>query len=149
MTFNFFKLKNWYYTWIVTKSKIWVMKSYLILIPTIIISSIVTSCTTSGNVYGNDRVYRSPDGGTYRTGQVYRDNNGNVYKNGRIIEYGNDRSYTRKSLPPGQAKKIYGEKSAKRYAPGQRKKMERYDDDRYDRKEHHQKRKGKGKGKKH
>lgn len=28
----------------------------------------------------------------------------------------------RKNLPPGQAKKIYGEKSAKRFAPGQRKK---------------------------
>ena len=26
------------------------------------------------------------------------------------------------NLPPGQAKKIYGEKSAKRFAPGQRKK---------------------------
>lgn len=26
-----------------------------------------------------------------------------------------------KSLPPGQAKKIYGGKSAKRYAPGQNK----------------------------
>jgi len=27
------------------------------------------------------------------------------------------------NLPPGQAKKIYGEKSAKRFAPGQRKKI--------------------------
>ncbi|MFL9829917.1 hypothetical protein ABS764_03550 [Flavobacterium sp. ST-87] len=31
------------------------------------------------------------------------------------------RSNTSKSIPPGQAKKITGEKSAKRYAPGQNK----------------------------
>ncbi|MFV8335725.1 hypothetical protein [Flavobacterium sp. RSP29] len=30
-------------------------------------------------------------------------------------------SYNAKKLPPGQAKKIYGGKSAKRYAPGQNK----------------------------
>jgi len=30
-------------------------------------------------------------------------------------------SYKSKPLPPGQAKKITGEKSAKRYAPGQNK----------------------------
>jgi len=29
------------------------------------------------------------------------------------------------NLPPGQAKKIYGEKSAKRFAPGQRKKVQK------------------------
>lgn len=31
------------------------------------------------------------------------------------------RTSSSKSLPPGQAKKIYGGKSAKRYAPGQNK----------------------------
>ena len=30
--------------------------------------------------------------------------------------------YPHGHLPPGKAKKIYGDKSAKRYAPGQRKK---------------------------
>lgn len=30
-------------------------------------------------------------------------------------------TYKAKKLPPGQAKKIYGGKSAKRYAPGQNK----------------------------
>lgn len=30
-------------------------------------------------------------------------------------------TYSSKKLPPGQAKKIYGGKSAKRYAPGQNK----------------------------
>ncbi len=30
-------------------------------------------------------------------------------------------TYKAKRLPPGQAKKIYGGKSAKRYAPGQNK----------------------------
>ena len=29
----------------------------------------------------------------------------------------------RQNLPPGQAKKVYGDKSAKQYAPGQRKKV--------------------------
>lgn len=33
----------------------------------------------------------------------------------------NRASYKAKKLPPGQAKKIYGGKSAKRYAPGQNK----------------------------
>ena len=122
------------------------MKSYLILIPTILVSLAVTSCTTSGNVYGNDSVYRSPDGGTYRTGQVYRDNNGNVYQNGRVIEYAN-RQYSRKNLPPGQIKKMYGEKSAKRFAPGQRKKHDRYDDYHYEKRDKHKK--GKGKNKRH
>ncbi len=38
------------------------------------------------------------------------------------IQTGTSRStYKAKSLPPGQAKKIYGGKSAKRYAPGQNK----------------------------
>jgi hypothetical protein len=36
------------------------------------------------------------------------------------IQTRNGRStYKAKKLPPGQAKKIYGGKSAKRYAPGQ------------------------------
>ncbi len=38
------------------------------------------------------------------------------------IHTGTSRStYKAKKLPPGQAKKIYGGKSAKRYAPGQNK----------------------------
>ena len=38
------------------------------------------------------------------------------------IQTGNSRSsHKAKKLPPGQAKKIYGGKSAKRYAPGQNK----------------------------
>ncbi len=38
------------------------------------------------------------------------------------IHTGTSRStYKAKQLPPGQAKKIYGGKSAKRYAPGQNK----------------------------
>ncbi|MFV8368935.1 hypothetical protein [Flavobacterium sp. LB2R40] len=38
------------------------------------------------------------------------------------IRTGTSRStYNAKKLPPGQAKKIYGGKSAKRYAPGQNK----------------------------
>ena len=38
------------------------------------------------------------------------------------IQNGTSRStYKAKKLPPGQAKKIYGGKSAKRYAPGQNK----------------------------
>ncbi|WP_300671355.1 hypothetical protein [Soonwooa sp.] len=84
------------------------------------------SCTT-GSVYtNNDRVYRAPDGGSYRTGEIYRDRNGSVYQNGRIIVIDrNSNDY--RNLPPGQAKKIYGDKSAKRYAPGQQKKGYRYD----------------------
>jgi len=39
-------------------------------------------------------------------------------------------------LPPGQAKKIYGERSARRYAPGHNK---RYDNRRYDRERYYDK----------
>lgn len=39
----------------------------------------------------------------------------------------------RKSLPPGQAKKIYGTKSAKVFAPGQQKKRNAH----YKKKKHH------------
>lgn len=39
-----------------------------------------------------------------------------------IISPDGTRIRERKNLPPGQEKKIYGDKSAKAYAPGQRKK---------------------------
>ncbi len=39
----------------------------------------------------------------------------------RVGTSSNRSSYKAKKLPPGQAKKIYGGKSAKRYAPGQNK----------------------------
>lgn len=82
----------------------------------------MASCGTANDAYGNNNgnngVYRSSDGTVYRQGEIYRDRNGNVYQNGKII-----RNYpvATKTLPPGQAKKIYGG-SAKDYAPGQVKK---------------------------
>jgi hypothetical protein len=61
----------------------------------------------------DDRVVRDRDG------NVIRDRDGNV-----ILK--DDRTYRNDgNLPPGQAKKKYGSKSAKVYAPGQRKKTER------------------------
>lgn len=102
------------------------------------------SCST-GSIYGkNDRVYRAPDGGVYRQGEVYRDRNGSVYQNGRVIVYDRN-SGDYRNLPPGQAKKIYGDKSAKKYAPGQRKKAKNYyyDDDDNDQGRKHKKNKGK------
>jgi hypothetical protein len=54
--------------------------------------------------------------------RVTRDRDGNVITRDRRVDR-NDRN-----LPPGQAKKKYGSKSAKVYAPGQRKKVERTDD---------------------
>lgn len=102
------------------------------------------SCST-GSVYGkNDKVYRAPDGGIYRQGEVYRDRNGRVYRNGQIIVY-NKNSGDYRSLPPGQAKKIYGDKSAKKYAPGQRKKHYRYDQGNQDEgnRKHHKNKKNK------
>jgi hypothetical protein len=50
--------------------------------------------------------------------------------------------YPPQSLPPGQAKKVYGSRSARPYAPGQRKKYDR--DYRYDN-DHHRKHDKKGK----
>ena len=37
------------------------------------------------------------------------------------VQMGTHQSYKAKKLPPGQAKKINGDKSAKKYAPGQNK----------------------------
>ena len=39
-----------------------------------------------------------------------------------VRTYPAGRSYNSKPMPPGQAKKVYGTKSAKPFAPGQRKK---------------------------
>lgn len=100
------------------------------------------SCST-GSIYGkNDKVYRAPDGGVYRQGEIYRDRNGSVYQNGRVLVYDRN-SDDYRNLPPGQAKKVYGDKSAKKYAPGQRKKNNGYYYDDHDNGKKHKKHKNK------
>ena len=100
--------------------------------------------TNTGRNYPNNNggVYRAGDGAVYGTNEVYRDRNGNVYQNGRVIRQGdvygqpgilgkngNQTVYypqnNQRRLPPGQAKKIYGE-NAKDYAYGQTKKRNNY-----------------------
>ena len=71
--------------------------------PTVLLLTVmlaVTACRSSRNTGS-----KYPDGNT--SGRSYP---GGVY------------DPNPNNLPPGQAKKIYGDKSAKRYAPGQRKK---------------------------
>lgn len=78
-----------------------------------------------GSIYNPNTKTTTPPGypvpGQTRTAKRYPDN--------RVINQ--DRNYKR--LPPGQAKKIYGSKSAKEYAPGHNKgkygKSKKYEDD--------------------
>lgn len=95
------------------------MKWNIVLIPSIVASVLLASCST-GSTYSNNDVYRAPDGTVYKSGKIYKDRNGSAYRNGKVIVHQKP-----KSLPPGQAKKIYGGE-AKDYAPGQRKKNKYY-----------------------
>lgn len=71
----------------------------------------LTSCDGSTTIYGIEHQHR----------------NKKKYKKQR---YDNNH----RNLPPGQHKKVHGEKSAKRYAPGQQKK---HDNKYYKKKNHH------------
>src|SRR5688500_8787118 len=80
---------------------------------------VLTSCGSSRTT--TSKRYPYP-GSTY----PYPDNRypqGYPYPNDRYPDYGRYPN----NYPPGQAKKIYRSKSAKVYAPGQRKKYDRYD----------------------
>lgn len=121
------------------------MKSLLKILGAVAFAITLTSCGSSTGVYGsnypnrypNERVYRAPDGNIYRQGEIYRDRNGNVFQNGVLIRRAEPTviivdNRVPQNLPPGQAKKVYGYKSAKVFAPGQQKKYNDYDDDYYD-----------------
>lgn len=117
------------------------MKNLFKIFAVAVFAITLASCGSSTGVYGsnypnrypNERVYRAPDGGVYRQGEIYRDRSGNVYQNGVLIRRAEptvivvDNRYPQ-NLPPGQAKKVYGYKSAKVFAPGHRK---HHDDDYY------------------
>jgi hypothetical protein len=76
--------------------------------------------------YPKNRTQRYPDGrvlypdGTvrYPDGRVLNPNGGVVNRN-NVYRYPQNGRW----LPPGQAKKLYGKKSAREFAPGQRKKL--------------------------
>jgi hypothetical protein len=96
----------------------------------IALTVVLASCGSSRNTTTKRYPYPGspypyPDG-RYPQGYPYPGN----YPPDRYPDY---RSYPN-HLPPGQAKKIYRSKSAKVYAPGQRKKYDRYDhrDHKYD-----------------
>ena len=138
------------------------MNAIKIIFASLLLGGLAVSCVSTpyndgyGNrngTYGNTRVYRAPDGTVYRQGDIYRDRNGNTYRNGKVYQYA--RVYNKRNLPPGQAKKVYGG-NAKDYAYGQQKKNDRYykgdgnwNDDRWDRDHHKNKKSKKNKGKKH
>ncbi len=74
-------------------------------------------------IYRDGRVRESKDiTKTRRTNRARRLPDGTIiYPDGTVHHPGDD-NRNGKGLPPGQAKKKYGSKSAKAYAPGQRKK---------------------------
>ncbi len=100
-------------------------------------------------VYNPDGSIRMPDGSIqYPDGTIIYPDGTVRYPNGKTDQpkqnrrpvYGNEQHQHNGNtcnLPPGQAKKMYGDKSAKGYAHGkkhckQKNKNDRYDDDRYD-----------------
>lgn len=88
------------------------MKNIFILL--VAATTIFTSC--SRQTYPDSTPYPSPTPRNDPNEPVIVDQQGRVItRDGRII--GNAGN-----MPPGQAKKVYGSKSAKVYAPGQRKK---------------------------
>lgn len=59
---------------------------------------------------------------------------GSIFKKKRVVVNepvvtSDDRYRNRRNLPPGQAKKLYGAKSARDFAPGHQKKNKRWDKD--------------------
>lgn len=69
-----------------------------------------------------DGTVKRPDGTVkYPDGRVKKPNGSVHYPDGKV-RYPHDNSQAEKWMPPGHAKKLYGEKSAKRFAPGQQKK---------------------------
>jgi hypothetical protein len=100
-------------------------------------------------VYNPDGSIRMPDGSVqYPDGRIIYPDGTVRYPNGKTSQpdqnrrpvYGNNQQQQNRNacnMPPGHAKKMYGDKSAKDYAHGkkqchQKNRNERYDDDRYD-----------------
>jgi hypothetical protein len=95
------------------------MKKLLLL--SVIIGSLLAGC--SRNSYpGTPTPYPSPQPYPYPQ-PAPRDEPVVVTKDGRVISRDGRVIGNTGNLPPGQAKKVYGSKSAKVYAPGQRKKQ--------------------------
>ncbi|MBQ0146839.1 MAG: hypothetical protein KBS93_00070 [Flavobacteriaceae bacterium] len=90
----------------------------------IMISCFTIACSSSTNIPGMDRNGRS--------GHVHKQKS---YPKGKI--------HKKKTIPPGHKKKIYGDKSAKRYAPGHNKPHKKVKMKAVKKKNHH------NKGKKH
>ena len=130
------------------------MKKYIL--PALAVVIFLASC--SSTKYPTDpNTYPYPDGRSYPRQGPYPKSNPNepvvVDRQGRVITRDGRVIGNTRNLPPGQAKKIYGSKSAKVYAPGQRKKVyndgyygSRRDDDYKKYKGKKYKGKGKGKG---
>ena len=82
------------------------------------------------NVRYPRRATRQSDGSIiYPDGRIVYPDGTIRYPNGQIV-YPNsgNRNNNRGWIPPGQAKKMYGKKSARDYAPGHNKDRDRYDD---------------------
>lgn len=72
-------------------------------------------------IYPDGTVKRADGTIKYPDGRIKRSNGSVYYPDGKV-RYPRDNRQAEKWMPPGHAKKIYGEKSAKRFAPGQQKK---------------------------
>ncbi len=97
------------------------MKNLLLL--SVVAASLLAGC--SRNSYpGSPNPYPSPQPYPYPAPQPSpRDEPVVVTKDGRVISRDGKVIDHAGNLPPGQAKKVYGSKSARVYAPGQRNKQ--------------------------
>ncbi len=74
-----------------------------------------------GTIIYPDGTVKRPDGTVkYPDGRVKKLNGSVHYPDGKV-RYPHDNSQAERWMPPGHAKKVYGEKSAKAFAPGQQK----------------------------
>ncbi len=79
----------------------------------------ITRRLEDGTVIYPDGTVKRPDGTVkFPDGRVKKANGSVHYPDGRIIYPGDNRK-GEKWIPPGHAKKLYGEKSARSFAPGQ------------------------------
>src|SRR5689334_5781787 len=119
-----------------------------LLLPSLAAIIFLVSCSSTN--YPTDQNDPYPKGKSYPQQSPYpypNDDGVMVDRQGRVITRDGRVVGNTRNLPPGQAKKIYGGRSAKAYASGQRKKVDRnYQSNSYPNKVYKEKKGNKGKG---
>ena len=101
-----------------------------IFLPALVVAFTIATASTSAQTLPPGWPFPDKDERTRDKDERRRDKDDRVIldRDGKVIKRDDRVSRNDRNLPPGHAKKKYGGKSAKVYAPGQRKKAERDDD---------------------